>query len=167
MGVRAEPRAGREPVASRHTTVDTDGYDISEVRGHLRFLLSFVLSDRERKREREISRLPVRACILVRSTSSFYFDSIFLPVLFPYYLVLLVSGPRQFVSLSPASSCPLHFIFPLPSARPRSPEGGSSFHPAVPIVLLFPVGLLAAPFSFGLRAAPLSRPPSFSRHSPN
>ena len=37
-------RAGNRLPSRRHTTtVNTDGYDISEVRGHLRFILSFVL----------------------------------------------------------------------------------------------------------------------------
>lgn len=60
--------------------MDTDGYDISEVRGHLRFSSpSFYPSSPPRR-------------------SFFYFNSIFLPVLFPYYLVLLV--PRAHVTLS-------------------------------------------------------------------
>lgn len=45
-GGDTEPRErqpGNRLPSRRHTTVDTDGYDISEVRGHLRFILSFVL----------------------------------------------------------------------------------------------------------------------------
>lgn len=87
---------------------------------------------------------------------TFYFDSIFLPVLFPYYLVLLVSGPRHSLSLS-SPSCPVHasrvdFIFPSRTRSLRSLRRREAPLPST-LVLLFPVGLLAAPFS---SAAPLS-----------
>lgn len=97
---------------------------------------------------------------------TFYFDSIFLPVLFPYYLVLLVSGPRHSLSLSlppPAPSMPRASIlfFPLePGLSGPSAEGRLLFPPRS--CFYFPSAFLP----------PLFRPRLlfhllFSRHPPN
>lgn len=118
--------------------MDTDGYDISEVRGHLRFILSFVLHAAQLCLPSAPSTSPFtlpfisirffcRSCSLIIS-----FCSSLAHVTFSLSLSLFLLAP----SLVHASRLARRFYFSLSiRANPVSPVpppkgGSSSFHPA-------------------------------------
>lgn len=156
-GGDTEPRErqpGNRLPSRRHTTVDTDGYDISEVRGHLRFILSFVLHAAQLCLPSAPSTSPFtlpfisirffcRSCSLIIS-----FCSSLAHVTFSLSLSLFLLAPSPCPCLETRASI---LFFPLHPRKPGlsgpSAEGRLLFLPPGTLVLLFPVGLLAASFS--------------------
>lgn len=177
-GGDTEPRErqpGNRLPSRRHTTVDTDGYDISEVRGHLRFILLFVLHAAQLcpplraplLRRRPPFTLPFisirffcRSCSLIISFCSSLAHVTFSLSLFPRPFLLLPS------SCPPASR--VDFIFPSPNlvSPVPPPKGGSSSFPPRHARAFISCRPSCRPFF--VRAAPrLLFHLLFSRHPPN
>lgn len=148
-------RAGNRLPSRRHTTtVDTDGYDISEVRGHLRFILSFVLPNFA------LPSFDVPPSTLPFISIRFFCRSCSLIISFcssPAHVTLSLSLPPPAPSMPRASI----LFFPLePGLSGPSAEGRLLFPPRS--CFYFPSAFLP----------PLFRPRLlfhllFSRHPPN